>query len=370
MIKGKQVQPRVFTDKPNLNYRKLDALNQSMLKLFDSDPVKFFDEFKMGKKRKEKKNVALMIGDLVDFFLLACRGDETEFETRFDEKFVLYNGVKGSGQVFILADYLYEETESSLNEKQEITVSFETRFAEAVKRVRAEDKYKGKDDDKILEDFNKNGLEYFKARMEGIGRTVVDMSIIDKAKMVANKLLKDDFTRDLFKEGDKQELIMHFPIEWTYEIDSSHSILCKSEIDMILIDHDEKTIQPMDLKTTYDNESFDYMYIKNSYYLQNSFYVRAVQVWATDNDMKDYEVLPMKFLVGDTSSNNRRPLIYETSEKDVEAGLKGFWLRGSHYRGVEELIEDIAWAEANDEWSCSREALLNSGKMKLQINYE
>jgi hypothetical protein len=371
MIKGKQKQPTPLLDKPNFNYRKLDALNQSMLKLFDSDPVKFYDEFKLGKKRKEKKNVALMIGDLVDFYLLECAGDETEFEKRFDEKFALFSGVKGTGQVFILADYLFEETENCINEAGEMTCSFETRFAEAVKRVRAEEKYKGKDDDKILEDFLKNGKDYFDIRMNAIGRTVVDVSIVDKARTVAIKLKKDPFSSGIFSGHDEEhEFVTHFPIEFTYRLDKDRSIVCKAELDMMLIDHENKVIQPMDLKTTYDNESFDFMYIKNSYYLQNAFYVKATEEWAKLNGMKDYHVLPMKFVVGDTSSNNRRPLVYTTNSDDIEAGMKGFTLKGNYYRGVEDLVEDIAWAEQNDEWSCSREAFNKKGQLKLSIKYE
>jgi len=126
----------------------------------------------------------------------------------------------------------------------------------------------------------------------------------------------------------------------------------------------------MDLKTTYDNESFDMMYIKNSYYLQNAFYYLAVSSWAIEQGMEGYTILPFKFVVGDTSSNNRRPLIYSTDYGDLDNGLNGFELRGNHYRGINELIQDIAWAEANDEWSCSREAFINKGKMKLNIKYE
>lgn len=369
MIKGKQVQPRALIDKPNLNYRKLDALNQSMLKLFDSDPVKFFEEFKMGKKRKDKKNVSLIIGDIVDFYLLECGGEDAEFVSRFDEKFVLFSGVKGSGQVFVLADYLFEETENCINGVGEITCEFETRFAEAVKRVRADDKYKGKTDDKILEDFMVNGKEYFDTRMEAIGKTVVDLSLVDKAKIVAGKLKTDPFTKDLFNYGD-EGFFTHYPIEFRYELDDERSIVCKAEVDMMQIDHEKEIIQPMDLKTTYDNESFDYMYIKNSYYLQNAFYVKAVNEWAKANGMKDYSVKPMRFVVGDTSSNNRRPLVYETSLIDVQKAINGFDLRGSHYRGISELIDDIAWAEENDQWSCSREAFENKGQMKLNINYD
>lgn len=369
MIKGKQIQPKPLIDKPDVNYRKLDALNQSMLKLFDSDPVKFFEEFKMGKRRKDKDNVSLIIGDIVDFYLLECRGDEKEFDERFEEKFVLFNGTKGSGQVFTLADYLFEETENCVDESGKITCSFDARFAEAIRRVRADDKYKGKTDEKILEDFLANGKEYFDVKMEALGRKVVTVSLIDKAKLVGNKLKTDPFTRKVFNFGD-EDFYTHFPIEFRYQLDKDRSIMCKAEIDLMQIDHEKKIIQPMDLKTTYDNESFDYMYIKNSYYLQNAFYVKAVGEWASENSMEDYIVRPMDFIVGDTSSNNRRPLVYKTSDEDIKSGIYGFTLKGNHYRGIHDLVNDIAWAEENDEWTCSREAFLRNGQMTLNINYD
>lgn len=370
MIKGKVIQPKVIIDKPNVNYRKLDALNQSMIKLFDSDPVKFFEQFKLGKNRKSKKNVSLIIGDLVDFYLLECKGDELEFNNRLEEKFVLFDGTKGTGQVFILADYLFEETENCTNESGEITNSFETRFSAAVAKVQADGKYKGKKEDKILEDFYENGKEYYEKLIGNIGKTVVDASLIDKARIVAENLMRDEFTKNIFKPKDSIEYLTHFAIEWKYLLPMNKYYPCKSEIDILHIDHDHRIIQPVDLKTTYDNESFDYAYIKNGYYLQNAFYVKAAEEWAKEAGMLDYEVKPMIFVVGDTSSNNRRPLLYETSAIDVERGLYGFSLRGIYHKGIDELINDIVWAEEQDIWNCSRDAFGNNGKMQLNIKYD
>jgi hypothetical protein len=373
MIKGKALKDKVSTT-PSVNYRKLDALNQTMIKLFDSDPVKFFEEFKLGKRRKDKKSVALIIGDLVDFFLLACRGDEDTFHNRFDEKFALYSGNKGTGQVFILADTLFELTERDRDEETgKVKSSFENRFTEAVVRVQADGKYKGKTEDKILDDFEKNGMEYFEMLLNNLGKTVVDSSLVDKALIVAHKLKNDEFTKDIFdfdSVSDSVEILTHFPIVWKYRIDSKRVVECKSELDMVVIDHEKKIIYPRDLKTTYDNESFDYNYIKNSYYLQNAFYYKAVAAWAKDNNMADYKIMPLDFVVGDTSSNNRRPLVYKTSMIDVENGLKGFILRGNRYRGVEELIDEIAWCEEKEIWDCSRDSYEKSGKMTLNIKYD
>ena len=200
MIKGKKQQPRILLDKPTIKYREIDALNQSMLKLFDSDPVKFYEEFKLGKRRKDKKSTALIIGDLVDFYLLECHADEDTFVTRFDEKFALYEGVKGTGQVFTLVDNLFEITMKD-TEDGKVSTSFDTRFSEACKKTQAEGKYKGKSEDKILEDFEKNGQIYFQTLLVNADKTVVDISLVDKAKVVANNILTDPFTADIFNNS-------------------------------------------------------------------------------------------------------------------------------------------------------------------------
>lgn len=375
MIKGKIIEKRQDIEKPTFNYRKLDALNQTMLKIFDSDPIRFFEEFKLGRDRFQKKTTSLAIGDLVDFYLLECKGNEDIFHNRFDEKFALFKGSKGTGQVYLLADELFDLTVKDTVDGI-INSSFSTRFSEAVRRVQADGKYKGKTEDKVLEDFEKNGLEYFEMLMSNMGKTVVDSSLVDKALGVANRIKNDPFTNKIFdlptaEDTDgHMECFTHFPIQWTYRIDSKRTVECKSELDILLIDHEGKTIYPMDLKTTYDNESFDYMYIKNGYYLQNAFYHKAVAVWAKDQGMDDYKIMPLDFIVGDTSANNRRPLIYKTSELDIQCGMKGFELRGNHYRGVEELIDEIAWCEEKNIWDCSRESYKRNGQMELNIKYD
>lgn len=369
MIKGK-ITGRLPLEKPSLNYRKLDALNQSMIAKFDENPVQFFNEYKLGRERKIKESTAFAIGDMVDFYLLECQGDEQIFQNRFDEKFALMDGNKGSGQVFELADILFRVTVADTNEDGTTNSSFSSRFEEAYNEVRVNGKYKGDKNtlDKVLEDFDSKGREYFQLKLDNIGKTVVDESLVDKAKKVANGLRNDEFTRDIFIEG-KMEVFTHFPIEWKYDLDDERYIDCKSEIDMLKIDHDKKVIYIYDLKTSYDNENFNYSYIKNYYYLQAAFYYKAVEYWAQQENLV-YEIIPMKFVVGDTSSNNRRPLIYTTEKKDVIAGWVGFEMKGSKYRGISELINEISWCEEKNIWNCSKESYDNKGKMKLNIQYD
>src|SRR5438552_1491527 len=85
-------------------YRKIDALNYSGIKLFDENPIKFFEKYVLRKVVPEKRSISLIIGDLLHFQLLECKGNEEEFEARMDEKFVKFEGNVGSGQVFRLSD--------------------------------------------------------------------------------------------------------------------------------------------------------------------------------------------------------------------------------------------------------------------------
>lgn len=372
MIRGKAMKEMNTIVKPDVNYRALSALNCSMIKLFDSDPVKFFEQFKLGKKREDKSTVSTTIGDIVDFYLLDCKGDEDEFDHRFDEKYVLMEGTKGAGQVFLLADILFKISMDDMNDEGEITTSFETRFSEAFSKIKLSGKYyTGKKEKEALEDFNKKGYDYFEMMLDNVGKTVVDKSLVDKSKKIAKILMEDEFTREMFVNSDEHtEDFYKFPIEWKYKCKNGKVMECKSEVDMMRIDHNKKEINIFDIKTTFDAEEFEHSYIRYSYYLQASFYYLAVGYWAKREGIEDYNITLPIFIVGDTSSNNRRPLLYYTSVRDINAGLDGFTLRGVVHRGIKELIDDISWAEDENMWTISKKNYDNKGKVDLILNYD
>lgn len=371
MIKGKVIVQRDTINRPQVNYRELGALNVSMIKLFDTDPVKFFETFKLGKKKKAVKNVSTKIGDLVDFYLLDCKGDESEFDLRVDEKFALFEENKGSGQAFILADELFEIAQENTDENGVIMLKFESMFSDALKKVQANGKYSGKTEEKALEDFEKKALSYYDFLIENADKVVVDESLINKAKKVGNLLKDDEFTADLFNDDDANiENFPKFVIEWKYTTKSGKVIDCKSEVDLIKVDHKNKIIYPKDLKTTYDNENFEYTYLKFRYDLQAAFYTLAIKYWANEEGLNEYIVKPFEFIVGDTSANNRRPVRYQLDIKDVYAGLDGFTLRGNEYKGIHQLIEDISWAEDTDNWNVSKQVIDAKGILKLNLKYE
>ena len=61
-----------------VDYRKVDALNQSALKVYDTDPIQFYKQFILKEKREDASSPSMLLGDLVDFYLLECRGNGAE----------------------------------------------------------------------------------------------------------------------------------------------------------------------------------------------------------------------------------------------------------------------------------------------------
>lgn len=355
---------------PEQGYRTLQGLNQSMLKTFDEDIGLFYQQFILGHEKQEKPSSAVTIGSVVDFILLDCNGDEHQFDQRVGEKFVLYDGVKSSAQAFELADELFKTLMRSRDGSTgEITADFGEAFREAFATLQAKEKYKGKTWEKGLEDFNKTAKEYFDKKVANIGKTIVDLWELEKAKNIVQQAKGDEFLGAWVNQesNDEMEVIKKHIIE--FEIAARHQKWkCKMEQDETRIDHVNKIIYRIDHKTNYDNENFDYSYLKRKYYLQSSFYDMGTRRWAKAVGLDGYEVLPMEFIVYDTSINNRRPLRYKTTEKHVSDGLVGFLYKGQWYKGALELIEEIDWANENGIWNISRNNYISKGVVELK-NY-
>jgi len=374
--KGKILEPGKVVEKLDVNYREIvGAINQSSLKIYRDDPMDFYEQFVLGRKKKEKDTFATLVGSVAEFLLLECECNEVEFESKAGDYFVMFNGVKGSGQSFLLADYLFEETEMDTGEDGECHTSFIDRFNRALARCQAEDKFKGKTVDWAIEDFEKKGkngeesaADYFSVRMRGLGKKVIDDKVVAKAKEVAEMLKNDEFTRGIFNNEDGfVQRMVKFPVVWKY----SNGIECRSEFDQFCLNEIDGVAWVDDLKCTYDNEEFAYSYLKYGYYLQNAFYISALRWWLDNNGMKDFQILGgLRFIGGDTSKNKRRPLVYSTYQEDIDAGNKGFKIRGVEYKGVGQLMNEVAWAMDKGIFNVSKSNYENKGQIKLEIPYE
>jgi len=228
----------------NTPYRKIDALSASDIKLFNQNKIKFYHQKVLGEKRKEKTSDSLTLGTLIDYCLSDCKGSWQEFEQNFDDRFILLSVKKGTGQLFLLADLLYEFTIRDMNEEGNITSSFSIRFEEAFNRLQEQDKFKGKKVEWALEQFKDSEAEtYFSENLKAIDKLAVDSWMLDKCKFIVENVLMDDNVKHLFEEKQNVNNFGKYVVEWEYK-----GLKAKSELDNLTIRHNSKEIIITEIK--------------------------------------------------------------------------------------------------------------------------
>jgi len=345
-------------------YRKIDALSASDIKLFNKDRIAFYHQKVLGEKRKEKTSDSLVLGTLIDYCLSDCKGSWQEFEQNFDDKFILLSVKKGTGQLFLLADLLYEYTLRDMDEEGNITSSFSIRFEEAFDKLQKEDKFKGKKVEWALEQFKDSDAEtYFSENLKAIDKLAVDSWMLDKCKFIVENVLMDDNVKHLFEEKENVINFGKYVVEWEYK-----GLKAKSELDNLTINHNTKEIIITEVKSTWDSEDFERTYLKLRYDLAAIYYYKAIQY--TFQDLPDYTI-KFQFLVVDTSPQGLRPLIYKISHVDLLNAEHGFKTKsGYYYKGLNELVDEILWCQETQNWRISKNAYENNGILNLNINYE
>lgn len=344
-------------------YRGLkDRLSYSSLKTFDNDRAKFYREFVLGDKREESESASTLMGSLVHCLLA---------QQKVEDKFHLLSAVEPKGQMKELVDALFRRTLKGMVDGQQ-TEKFITLFSDAVQEVKfdgagKEVAFKGKDMEKILSMFEGTDAEiYYKELMLTIGKSVVTVNLITKAEQMVEKLRGHSYTHEYANARSSQGIDVFNELPILFEVGG---VPYKSMLDKVIVNHEEKTITSLDWKTSWDNEEPQRAYLKFGYYLQAALYHEALNIWATEHNLQDYGIIPMKYIFCDTSGF-ADPVVLELSVEDLVAGWNGFTIRGYRYRGLNELMNDIAWHVETGNWATSKAIFDARGHLQLALDYD
>ena len=151
-----------------------------------------------------------------------------------------------------------------------------------------------------------------------------------------------------------KEIVSQLEIMWEYK-----GVALKSKLDFIVIDFQNKTIQPIDVKTIGDStSSFVYSFWKRRYDFQAACYTKALEYWVQLEEnlkqFKGFKILPFKFVV-ESSKYQGSPLIFHLSEETFNIGLQGGNVEGRHYEGFEQALERLKWHLDSNIWDYTRE---------------
>lgn len=276
----------------NKNY----YLSQSRLKKLigeDYNPKNFLKE---EYKSKEELGEALVIGLAVES--LACDFDD------FDDK-------------FLVSDFKPDLTSNASKIKKIMNYLIENNLSikdNAINASEIFEYYTSMNEEKRLEKIIKEGSDYYNEylKLKGSDKFVVSTEKFDICKQMSQGLKTNTITKDYFKS--------HENIEYWDQCDSTfkyENIECRLIIDRLIVDHKNKTVQVLDIKT--GSKGFIKSAKEHRYDIQGAFY------WLGINDIedfKDYKQLNPIFIYSNVYDPDN-PELWEMSDWDLEGAIYG-----------------------------------------------
>lgn len=252
---------------------------------------------------------ALIFGSCVDALIT---GGVEEFTKKFvvGEEIVISNTVKDIITALFTKNYPEHKTFNKVSDED---ILLEIRNYGYASKSNWTDQTKIK---KIRE----SGSDYYVFLSKKTDKTVISREVYNDVMNCVQALKTSESTSSYFSPNTKD-------IEHLYQL-KFHATLNGIDycamLDEIIVDHANKTIQPIDLKTSSSNEwDFAESFIKWGYAIQAKLYTRVLLANVkADPYFKDFTVLPFKFIV--VNKVTLTPLVWE---------FKACFEKGNYYYG-------------------------------------
>lgn len=320
------------------------ALSQSELKLLLDDPKKF-KEFKdkqaQGIQENSEDAKHFLLGSAID-----CMLTSTDFLEEFHVS-SLEN--KPSDNVRNIINSVFSMAIQKGNDRE--FTNFKSEILEACNNFEYYPNWKDETRvNKILENY-----QYWNDLILSEGKKVLSAEEYLTVRNIVASIKNHKFTREYFrKAGSELEIVYQLPIFFNHK-----TLDCKALLDMVIFNHSDKTIQPIDIKTTSRRTvHFPTSFRKYRYDIQAAWYTLALEYYKNNSIFySDYKVLPFKFIVESTTDIGR-PLVFTCSKEALYAGRYGIeesiqtrlifpnetiasGNKALKYKGFEELLNEV-----------------------------
>ena len=354
-----------------LMYYENPAISQSKLKLLLSNPRLFNTVEEPEMYFEEKKH--FVIGSAVDCLL-------TQSQEVFNSTYHISNVQnKPSDTIKSIINQVFD-TVKELQETRSNYIASITDYSSLILKACNSHEYQSRWNDQTRINKVCEAWEYWEDLKQAIGKQVLSQEENDLISQIVMSIRTNPATSKYFNPKSMHvEIIFQMPIEFTYE-----DVECKALLDMVIIDHKNKTIQPIDIKTMGDYTiNFPKSLRQRRYDIQAAFYTEALkskQVYET------YEILPFKFIVESTIEPGT-PLVFTCSDNLLQIGKYGrlpyklcdkpyvsseyiTYMKFDEIKGFHQLIDDYKWylengfeksrkvVEAQDEFNLDWEGII------------
>lgn len=311
-------------------------------------------------KRKKISNEGIKMGKLIDLLLFE--------KERFKDEYVINDFKKPTASLGVVADNVLnslsaEKITAALDIVDEEVIDVKSYFLDTLLHASKGLWVRTTDPAKRLEKIlTSEFVTYVYNTALSEGKEVITVVEKDNADLTVNALRTHSHTKHLFDT----DLENHYQFEVTFNYRGFDFL---AYLDMVQVDHKNKTIAIKDLKTGAKNESqFLSSVLAFNYYIQAKLYQIAATKVMELLQIEGYTVLPFDFVY--ISRYDKLPAIYTFTEKWEEAALNGFTTnRGIYFPGLDETVDLIKWHWDNKVFNCSKLTYESNGHKQLSDNF-
>ena len=223
----------------------------------------------------------------------------------------------------------------------------------------------GKSDDKILSEATKKAStlkEYIEFLKSGDRRKMITPYSVTQLMKIKENISNHKAACKLLLPADNKNVFHEFHINWEY-ISSKYNDVeftcpCKSLLDSVSFDYDNKKVILMDLKTTSHLHNFADAVNTYDYTRQLYFYTKALKWYITNELHEDGNTWRFEWYIIAIDSFTSDIRVFTFSYKQVY---------GENVEKVRNAIRDIVWHKDNDLWEHSRAYYEGNGIENLNL---
>lgn len=223
----------------------------------------------------------------------------------------------------------------------------------------------GKSDDKILSEATKKAStlkEYIEFLKSGDQREMITPYSVNQLMKIKENISNHKAACKLLLPADNKNVFHEFHINWEY-ISSKYNDIeftcpCKSLLDSVSFDYDNKKVILMDLKTTSHLHNFADAVNTYDYTRQLYFYTKALKWYITNELHEDGNTWRFEWYIIAIDSFTSDIRVFTFSYKQVY---------GENVEKVRNAIRDIVWHKCNDLWEHSRAYYEGNGIETLNL---
>lgn len=317
-------------------YRELDAVNQSRLKLLLGNNPSVFKHVKEPSLYFEEKH-HFTIGNGVDTYL-------TKGVAEFDKEFYTSTLDKKPTDVIVsIINEVFDKVKEDEGRNKTDFTTFQEEILESVISHEYCPTFKEQTRiNKVLEHY-----QYWDELVNSFGKTILSVEEHTIIMSIASRMKEHIFLNSL-------ETTILFQVALTFEY---LGVQCKALLDMVVIDHANKEIHIVDFKTLGSSVfEIEKSVNRNRYDIQAAFYQEALlqNLKQFHANSKEYRIGNCYLIAGSTT-NLSEPIVTFLLEEDLI--FRGRWgsnnlLIGNNtvkkgLKGFHQLIEDYIYYERN-----------------------